>query len=101
MQPERSCPCGSGESARNAVCPSSRGNGKRGTAEELMRSRYSAFAIGDVDYLWRTWHPRTRPERVRIEPAWRGPALEIIEAAGEEGEFVGALPREPTKRDAA
>ena len=27
-----------------------------------MRSRYSAYAVGDLDYVWRTWHPRTRPE---------------------------------------
>lgn len=52
-----------------------------------MRSRYSAFALGDADYLWRTWHPRTRPEPVTIDPAvvWTG--LEIIEAAGDEVEF--------------
>ena len=27
-----------------------------------MRSRYSAYALDDVDYVFRTWHPRTRPE---------------------------------------
>ena len=32
-----------------------------------MRSRYSAFALGLGDYLWRTWHPRTRPERVSLD----------------------------------
>lgn len=26
-----------------------------------MRSRYTAFALRDEDYLFRTWHPRTRP----------------------------------------
>ena len=31
------------------------------TAEALMRSRYTAFALRDEDYLFRTWHPRTRP----------------------------------------
>jgi SEC-C motif-containing protein len=43
-----------------------------------MRSRYSAFAVGDADYLWRTWHPRTRPKSVGIEPevVWTG--LEIV-----------------------
>ena len=28
---------------------------------ELMRSRYAAFVLGEVDHLFRTWHPRTRP----------------------------------------
>lgn len=30
------------------------------TAEELMRSRFSAFATGAVDYLIRTVHPKNR-----------------------------------------
>lgn len=29
---------------------------------ELMRSRYSAFKTGRVDYLLETWHPETKPE---------------------------------------
>lgn len=31
-----------------------------------MRSRYTAFAVRDEDYLFRTWHPRTRP----VPPYW-------------------------------
>lgn len=27
-----------------------------------MRSRYSAYALGDMDYLRASWHPDTRPE---------------------------------------
>lgn len=27
-----------------------------------MRSRYTAFALHEADHLFRTWHPRTRPE---------------------------------------
>ena len=30
-------------------------------AESLMRSRYTAFALGRSDYLLATWHPDTRP----------------------------------------
>jgi SEC-C motif-containing protein len=30
-------------------------------AEALMRSRYSAYALGLADYLLATWHPDTRP----------------------------------------
>ena len=43
-----------------------------------MRSRYTAFALGDADHLWRTWHPRTRPPAVeagRLE--WTG--LEVLD----------------------
>jgi SEC-C motif domain protein len=31
------------------------------TAEALMRSRYSAYALGLEAYLLATWHPDTRP----------------------------------------
>ena len=31
-----------------------------------MRSRYAAFAVGDDAYLFRTWHPRTRPDDVTL-----------------------------------
>jgi SEC-C motif domain protein len=52
-----------------------------GSAEELMRSRYSAYACGDADYLFRTWHPRTRPADVNLDPCiiWTG--LEVIDTA--------------------
>lgn len=52
------------------------------TAEALMRSRYCAFAVGDEDYLLRTWHARTRPAGLRLEPrhAWVG--LEVLAVTG-------------------
>lgn len=31
------------------------------TAETLMRSRYTAYAMGNSQYLYDTWHPTTRP----------------------------------------
>lgn len=32
-------------------------------AEQLMRSRYSAFVLGHWDYVHATWHSSTRPPR--------------------------------------
>ncbi len=52
-----------------------------------MRSRYSAFVVGDGDYLWRTWHPRTRPERGAARPATQWTGLEILEATEDVVEF--------------
>jgi SEC-C motif-containing protein len=43
-----------------------------------MRSRYSAFAVGDEAYLLRTWHPTTRPRRLRLDPDRVWTALEIL-----------------------
>lgn len=61
------------------------------TAEALMRSRYSAFALGRDDYLWRTWHPRTRPEHVSLDDtSWTG--LEILDVVdGTERDQAGIV----------
>lgn len=42
-----------------------------------MRSRYSAFAVGDAAYLLRTWHPSYRPERIELDAGDRWIGLEI------------------------
>lgn len=52
-----------------------------------MRSRYSAYAVGDTDYVWRTWHPRTRPTQVTHDPRTTWTGLEVLEADGEVVEF--------------
>lgn len=45
-----------------------------------MRSRYSAFVRRDEPYLLRTWHPRTRPARLDLDPGMRWTGLEILAA---------------------
>ena len=49
-----------------------------------MRSRYAAYATGDADYLFRTWHPRTRPAAVTVDPdvVWRGLQITDVEHGG-------------------
>ena len=32
-----------------------------------MRSRFSAFAVGDASYLRATWHPSTRPADLDLD----------------------------------
>jgi SEC-C motif-containing protein len=44
-----------------------------------MRSRYSAYAVGDTAYVFRTWHPRTRPEHVLGTPETTWTGLEILD----------------------
>ena len=82
------CPCGSGRALADCCRPVVAGERLAATAEELMRSRYTAFAIGDADHLFRTWHPRTRPERVEIDPAtaWTGLTVVRTEGGGEDEE---------------
>jgi SEC-C motif-containing protein len=44
-----------------------------------MRSRYSAFAVGDTDYLYDTWDPAGRPAHIELDGALSWTRLEIIE----------------------
>ena len=47
------------------------GSGSPTTAEALMRSRYTAYALGDGDHLFRTWHARTRTDDATPDPRVR------------------------------
>ncbi len=91
VQRDDPCPCGRAATAGECCLPLLRGERQADTPEELMRSRYTAFAVGDADYLWRTWHPRTRPERVTIDPAVEWTGLQIIDADGDEVEFEASF----------
>ena len=53
------CPCHSNLSFESCCGPILKGT-PAPTAEALMRSRYSAYALKDADYLHRTTHSSTR-----------------------------------------
>lgn len=55
------CPCGSTKSYDDCCGPFIDGRRLPKTAEELMRSRYSAFALKKVDYIKNTHDPLTAP----------------------------------------
>ncbi|MFF7241402.1 YchJ family protein [Streptomyces collinus] len=74
----RSCPCGRPESYDACCGRFHAGTAAAPTAEALMRSRYSAFVVGDAGYLLRTWHPGTRPGRLDLDPGTRWTGLEIL-----------------------
>lgn len=73
------CLCGSGNVYGRCCGPLHRGEAAP-SPERLMRSRYSAFALGDARYLADTWHPRTRPERIDIDPDVHWVGLRILDA---------------------
>jgi SEC-C motif-containing protein len=62
------CPCGSGKSYA-ACCGPLHAGAPANTAELLMRSRYSAYVVGDRDYLLATWHATTRPQMLTLDDA--------------------------------
>ncbi|MFE9021575.1 YchJ family protein [Streptomyces sp. NPDC007808] len=71
------CPCGL-PGPYEGCCGRYHSGAAAPTAEALMRSRYSAFVKGDAAYLVRTWHPRTRPARLDLDPGMRWTGLEIL-----------------------
>ena len=48
------------------------------TAEQLMRSRYSAFALLDEEYLLRAHHRSTAPASLDLDPAMEWRRLDIV-----------------------
>lgn len=68
------------------------------SAGQLMRSRYSAYALQREDYLLATWHPDTRPERLDLSaqqppPTWLGLGVKREQTDGDHAvvEFVARL----------
>ena len=59
------CPCGSGLTYGGCCEPYVTGQALAPTAETLMRSRYTAYGVGQGDYLWATHHPAARPADLR------------------------------------
>jgi SEC-C motif domain protein len=86
------CPCKSGLSFTDCCEAVLSGQKKAATAEALMRSRYSAYAKGDIAYLLRTWHSSTRPPAIDPDtiPDWCG--LDIIRTdKGQVGDDEGIV----------
>ncbi|MFJ5731347.1 YchJ family protein [Streptomyces paradoxus] len=77
-----SCPCGLPEPYEACCGRYHSGAAAAPTAEALMRSRYCAFVKGDAGYLLRTWHPRTRPGTLELDPGMRWTGLEILGTSG-------------------
>ncbi|WP_160297457.1 YchJ family protein [Demequina flava] len=80
------CPCGSGASFAECCRPFLRGERFPDTAEQLMRSRYTAHVRRDPAYVLRTWHPDTRPAPEKLgdlsAPQWRGLDVTSTEDGG-------------------
>ncbi len=93
MRLQQACPCGSGATYDGCCGRLHRGATQAATAEELMRSRYSAYAMGDLDHVFRTWHPRTRPEVLEPDPDLTWTGLTILGSGEDWVEFVASYSR--------
>ena len=88
------CPCGSALPYAGCCGPWHAGvsNGLHAhTPEALMRSRYSAYVLGQINYLLATWHPSSAPGALELPPIkWLGLDVRHTEMEGDAGivEFV-------------
>lgn len=77
------CPCYSGLPYKQCCRPYHQGRAAP-TPQALMRSRYSAYALGKTDYIMATTHPDS-PRYEKDADAWRAD----IEAFSRNTRFVG------------
>lgn len=89
---ENLCPCCSGKLYEECCQPFHSEEKFAPTAEKLMRSRFSAFAIPNSEYLWKTtlpskrkFHDKNDLESWGKENIWT--KLEIIQSSEKEVEF--------------
>lgn len=84
---EDTCPCGSGEAYAVCCGPLVRAEALAATPEALMRSRYTAYVVGDTAHLLRTWHPRSRPRTLALPHLqWTGLLVERSSGGGPDDE---------------
>ncbi|MDO9378851.1 MAG: YchJ family protein [Nocardioidaceae bacterium] len=72
------CPCLSGLPYDDCCGRLHRGDAVAQTAEQLMRSRFSAFAAVNPAYLLATWHPSTRPASLELDADRRWYRLDVL-----------------------
>ncbi len=81
MSPRR-CPCGTGLPLDKCCGRLHAREAAAATAEQLMRSRYSAFVVGDPTYLLDTWHPASRPRDLALDDDVRWTGLDVLATRG-------------------
>lgn len=83
MRTTNTCLCGSNK--EYTICCEPLHSGQAASsAEALMRSRYSAFALQLTDYLLSSWHPNTRPVHINLEADTQWRRLEIIHSSNDD-----------------
>jgi SEC-C motif-containing protein len=71
------CPCESGNPFKSCCQPYVEQTREAATAEALMRSRYTAFALLNEDYLRHSWHPDNCPKTIHLNKNTKWLGLKI------------------------
>lgn len=86
------CPCSSEKKFKQCCEPYLNNSEIPATAEILMRSRYTAYVLQDVDYLLKTWHQTTRPNSLELQDEIKWLGLKIVAThAGKEKDTTGTV----------
>lgn len=75
---DSNCLCLSGLAYGECCGRLHRGQADAATAEQLMRARYTAFALLDAQYLLKTWHPDTASSGLELDPGIEWRRLDIL-----------------------
>jgi SEC-C motif-containing protein len=90
MSKPTQCPCGS-KKAFHACCQVFiSGEQTPPTAEALMRSRYSAYVLGDLAYIADTWYPHAPSLEYDADLHWLGLKI-LATSAGSEKDDKGMV----------
>ncbi|MFZ5827923.1 MAG: YchJ family protein [Bacillota bacterium] len=89
------CPCGSGKKYKACCGLAHTGVEYPADPEQLIRSRYTAYVIGNVDYLYKTTHPSNEAVNDKSETAFKQETLAYCQKV----EFTGLTIHETTPED--
>lgn len=93
---EMKCPCCDEQRYADCCQPFHQAQGVPQTAEQLMRSRYSAYALNLPEYLYQTHHPDKRAASLQPIAEWATDVvfvqLEILATSqGQPGDKIGKV----------
>ncbi len=102
------CPCGSGKSYTACCEPYISGKKNASGPEALMRARYTAYVMQEIDFIVDTHDParlnrldRKATEKWAAESDWLGLEIKRAESSGDEGEveFTAKFSQDGTEYD--
>jgi len=91
-----SCVCGSEKASDECCLAIINGEKSAQNAEQLMRSRYCAYALGRAVYILKSWHISTRPASLDLETSIKWTGLKVLNSCTEKNntafvEFVAGF----------
>ena len=80
------CPCQSGKSYDLCCARFISHQMVAENAQQLMRSRYTAYVLNKLDYLIDSWHPDYRPAELQLDDDIKWIGLDIVQYSTQQNE---------------